>query len=247
MTETKIRVEQKQRASAAPKPPKQDKRPPVPRGRGAGGLVGIEPRVDLLPTEVHVERKQRATARRAWFGVVLVGVVVAIAVAASTLQAARAQSDLESVQGETSTLLVQQGKYTELRDVERRSALIEAGQAVGGAAEINWKAYITELQAKLPAGVTITQLTIDSQSPIATYAQSSTPFEGQRIATVTATVTSPTIPSVPDWTDSIAGVTGYVDSTISSITRQSSSNNYSAEITIHANEKAFDHKYSKGK
>ena len=222
--------------------------PPAPAPRVVKGdaVVGAEPRVDLLPVEVHVGRRQRALARRAWLGVIVVGVAAVLATAAAGLHAAQSTASLASAEGETNSLLQQQQKYAEVRTTEQQSALIEAGQRVGAATEIDWKTYVSELQAALPTGVTIGALGIDAAGPTAAYAQSTTPMEGQRIATITATVNSPDIPSVPEWTDSLRGLRGYVDSSIASISRQSSANGYTADITIHIDEKAYDGKYAKG-
>jgi hypothetical protein len=221
--------------------------PPLQRRAAKGeAIVGGEPRVDLLPAEVHIGRRQRSFARRAWLGVVVVGVAVALAVAGAGLNAMQAASELASAEGETNTLLQQQQKYAEVRATEQQSALIEAGQGVGAATEVDWNAYISELKAALPVGVSIASLGIDSAGPTTAYAQSSTPLQGQRIATITVTVNSPTIPSVPDWTDSLRKLRGYVDSSIASITKQSAENGYTADITIHINEKAYDGKYAKG-
>ena len=217
-----------------------------PRPSKGEAVVGGEPRVDLLPAEVHVGRRQRTLARRAWLGVVVVGAAVALAVAGASLNAAQAGSELTTAEGETNTLLQQQQKYAEVRTTEQQSALIEAGQRVGAATEVDWSAYIAGLQAALPAGVTISALGVDSADPTTAYAQPTTPLQGQRIGTITVTVDSPTIPSVPDWTDSLRKLRGYVDSSISSITKQSSANTYTADITIHINEKAYDGKYAKG-
>lgn len=218
--------------------------PPSKAGKGAA-VVGGEPRVDLLPIEVHIGRRQRALARRAWLGVVVVGVAAALAIAGAGLSAAQSASELASAESETNALLQQQQKYGEVRSTEQQSALIEAGQRVGGATEIDWSTYIAGLQRALPSGVTISSLGVDSAGPISAYTQSSTPLQGQRIATISVTVDSPTIPSVPDWTDSLSALPGYVDSSIASITKQSSGG-YTADITVHINEKAYDGKYAKG-
>ncbi|KQO63642.1 hypothetical protein [Curtobacterium sp. Leaf261] len=270
--EADVRKDQKQRTSAAPrsrnaKSSKADKggsgmpplRPPfdgqgaadapAPKGKAAAAvvLVGREPRVDLLPTEVHVDRKERATARRAWLGVIVVGVVVVLAIGGVTVNGLRSQTDLAGAQNETSALLLQQQKYSEVRDVERESTLITAGQAVGGSTEIDWQKYLTELNASLPSGVSITGLSIDSATPLTTYVQATTPLQGQRIATLQIAVSSPTIPSVPDWTSGLSTLTGYVDSSITSISREGTADNYTASITLHINEKAYDGKYAEGK
>lgn len=210
-------------------------------------VVGGEPRVDLLPAEVHTDRRQRDLARRAWLGVAGVGVVVALAVGAAGLHTMQATTRLSSAEAETNSLLQQQQQFAPVRVAEQQSALIEAGQEVAGATEVDWQSYVSGLRGVLPPGVTITTLGIETAGPLAPYPQASTPLQGRRIGTVTATVTSTTIPSGPEWTDSISGLQGYVDSTISSITRQSSGNGYTADITVHIDERAYDGVYTKAK
>lgn len=257
--EADIRKQQKQRVTAAPKQKKARSRTSAPREDGPVGtpraapamppidpkllLVGREPRVDLLPTEVHVDRRERAIARRAWLGVIVVVAVVALGVGTATLDSMRSQTKLTNAQSETTTILQEQQKYSEVRTVENQTTLLEAAQAVGGAEEIDWAPYLASLSAVLPSGTTIPDVSILSANPLQPFDQSSIPLQGVRIATLQFTVHSTKLPSVPDWTDRLSSTKGYVDSTISSITA-SDDGTWDADITLHINEKAYDAEYS---
>jgi hypothetical protein len=254
--EADIRKQQKQRATAAPKQKKAvgaKRTPPVggemqiaapTQGRADSKLVlvGREPRVDLLPTEVHVDRRERAGARRAWLGVVLVVAVVALGVGGASLNAVRSQARLASAQSATVTILQEQQKYSAVRAVQSATSVLTAAQAVGGAEEISWAPYLRSLAATLPAGTTISDINALSANPLAPFDQASVPLQGARIATLELTVQSTELPSVPDWTDGLASTKGYVDSNISSISANDGGG-WTATITLHVNEKAYDGKY----
>lgn len=275
-TSADVRKEQKQRTAVAQGAKKTKLRgrgesggaqlPPQPPQNGPGDLgpsggrapkrapqpvaaVGRDPRVDLLPKEVHIDRRARATARRAWLGVVIVAVVTVLFIAGATVNSVRSGSDLKAAQDETSSLLLQQQKYSEVRDVERESTLIEAGQQVGGSTEIDWQKYLSEVQGYLPGDVAISGLTVDSAVPMTTFEQAKVPLQGERIATLDVKVVSASLPSVPDWTERLSKLTGYVDSTITTITKQTGdgATGYLASITLHINEKAYDDKYAEDK
>lgn len=220
------------------------KRAPAPGTGPASGLVGQEPRVDLLPVEVHVDRAERAVSRRAWLGVVVVAAVVGVGVGAATATELSASSDLAAAQGETTSLLAQQSKYAGVRTVESETALLGAARAVGGSTDIDWHAYLSDLARSLPAGVSITALTVTSTSPLSIVDQPSTPLEGARVATLQITVASDAIPSVPDWTEGLSHLRGYVDSSISSITKKDDGTAYTASIELHVDDKAWDGKFT---
>lgn len=234
---------QKRGERTAGKAERSPKVPKAGRALSLSDLIGRDPRIDLLPPEVHVGRRERARARRAWLGVVVVAVVVGLVVAAAALTAGHADDELTAAQERTTTLLAQQGKYGEVRSVERDTALLRAAQAVGGASEIDWGTYLTDLQAALPVGVTISDLSITSQDAVTPFAQSSSPVQGQRIATIQASVKSEAIPSVPEWTEALSGLKGLTDSAITSVAQDEDTGGYTGTITLHVDERAFDGKY----
>ncbi|PZE28152.1 MULTISPECIES: hypothetical protein [unclassified Curtobacterium] len=258
--EADIRKEQKQRTSViggakAPRTGKQSRvkggtattggsAAPATRAAVASSLVGREPRVDLLPTEVHLDRRERAVARRAWLGVVVLAVVVLLVAGGATVDAIRSRTDLATAQNETTSLLLEQQKYAEVRTLEGQIALLEAGQTVGGSTEIDWSSMLGNLASYLPSGVTITSMTITSANATVPFAQSTSPLDASRVAAIQVSVSSTSVPSVPDWTDRLSKLKGYVDSSIASIDRASDGDAYTASISVDLDEKAYDGKYT---
>ncbi|GAA3341936.1 hypothetical protein GCM10017714_28050 [Curtobacterium pusillum] len=220
------------------------------QGRGATQAldIGGVPRVDLLPTEVLVDRRQRAGVRRAWLGVVVVAVAVGAATVLASAAAMQADSKLSQARQETDSLQVQQQQYRDVRSAETQSELLRAAQSVGGSTEIDWQATLQRVQTSLPGGVTITGVQIDSATPLEAYAQATSPLQGQRVATLTIDAASPTLPSVPTWLDSVKNLPGFVDANANSVTLDTSTNVYTVDMTIHLDEDVYDGKYDgKGK
>jgi Tfp pilus assembly protein PilN len=210
--------------------------------KSATAVVGGLPRVDLLPPEVRAERRSGVVVRRAWMGVVGAAVVVGIAAGGATLGSIEASDDLLAAQAETQQLLLAQGRYTEVREVKSDIQLLTAAQTVAGATEIPWPSYLAQIQATLPAGVTITTITIDQASPIADYEQSETPLQGARVGTVTFAAQSTTLPSVPDWLDGLAALPGYTDATPGSVSLEEGV--YEATVTMHIDQGAFSDRFA---
>lgn len=207
-------------------------------------VIGGAPRADLLPTEVHVHRRQRASVRRAWAGVVVVALAVGIGAVAGGLAKSSEETRLAAVQAETVSLLQQQRQFSEVRTTESDISLLQAGQQVGGSTEIDWSQMLGSVQSKLPSGVRISGVTIDSASATTAYVQSLDPLQGQRIATLTIDAKTAGLPSVPAWLDSVHTVTGFVDATANSVTRDDTTGDYTVNLTIHLDEKALDGRFA---
>ncbi|WP_156463549.1 hypothetical protein [Curtobacterium sp. Leaf183] len=220
-------------------------RPRRVRGKSAAAEVGREPHVDLLPAEVHVDRRARGIARRAWLGVVLAAAVVVLGAGGAVAHEMATAADLRSAQAETSTLLAQQQRFAEVRAAEQQTQLLRAGQAVGGATEINWGDTLTSLQTALPTDVEISAMTIAAADATTPFSQSTAALAQSRVATLSITVKSPEIPAVPDWNERLSSLTGYLDSSISSISYEKEKARYSSVIELQLGEKAFDGKYTK--
>lgn len=206
--------------------------------------VGGAPRVDLLPPEVRAERRTAALVRRAWAGVVVVGVVVGIGTGAAFLERMKSEDALMVAQGETQALLMEQTKYTEVRATQNQVGLIGAAQKVGGSTDIDWPGYLAKVQATLPIGVTITSVSLDQASPLVQYAQATAPLQGSRVATLTFQATSPTLPSVPDWLNGLATLPGYADAQPGTVTLEDDV--YKADITMHITADAFTSRFDTG-
>lgn len=211
-------------------------------------IVGGVPRVDLLPPEVKASRRAQATRRMLLYGIVGVAAVMALAIAGSAVLAGQAQSDLAAAQAQTQTLLSQQQKYIEVKRVQDKVKLVSAGQEVGASTEIQWKDYLDEVQATLPANVAIRGVTVESSTPLAVFPQATVPLQGPRVATVTFDVSSPVLPQLPQWLDALSTLPGFADATPDSVTFDKSTNLYTAKITMHVGSKAFDERFAtKGK
>lgn len=215
-------------------------RPSAPARLGA---LGGEPRVSLLPPEVNDYHRAKAVRRRLVGGIVAVLLAVLLAVAGSIALSFAAQAGLEAARLQSQDLLAQQAEYSDLRDLQSGIRLIEAGQTVGASTEIEWKAYLEDLQATLPPGVTLDTVDIDSASPFVDYTQSSVPLQGARVATLSFAAISPTIPSIPVWLDGLADLTGFVDAVPGSVAIQPDGT-YQVNMTMHINQEAYSLRFA---
>lgn len=215
------------------------------RAAQLGPVVGQEPRVDLLPGEVHVERRERGLARRAWLGVVVAGAVVVFATGGALAHQITTASSLTAASGETTNLLAQQQRFAEVRQAEQDTQLLEAAQAVGGSTEIDWDATLAGVRDALPDGLAISGMTIASANVVEPFTQSTAALQRSRVATLTLTIKSTTIPSVPDLTSGLSALRGYQDSAISSISFDKDKSEYTSVIDLQLDDEAYDGKYMK--
>jgi ABC-type dipeptide/oligopeptide/nickel transport system permease component len=207
-------------------------------------IIGGESRVDLLPQELRVERKGKVVRRRLGFLVILVAVVVVGISALVRAQAVQAKFDLSIAQANAQSIVAEERKYVEVQNIQKQAGTILAAQQVGTSTEINWKDYLNSVRATLPASVTLGSVSIDSATPFASYAQASAPLQGERIATLSFTAISSTLPQVPKWLLALATLPGYADANPGSVNR-TESGSYSVNITMHINQAAFAHRFTK--
>lgn len=211
--------------------------------KNATVVVGGESKVDLLPQELKDKRKGKVLHRRLGFLVVLVAVLVTGASALVRAQAVQAKVDLSIEQSNAQSILLQQRKYGEVQRIQKEADTIQAAQQVGTSTEINWKNYLISVQATLPPNVTLDSVSIDSATPFASYAQASAPLQGERIATLSFTAISSTLPQVPQWLTALATLPGYSDANPGSVNR-TETGTYSVNITMHINQAAFTNRFA---
>lgn len=214
---------------------------PVRGGAGPGMAVGGSPRVDLMPPEIRLKRSQLRTRRSLRLALFGVFVLVVVACGGAWAWNAIAQTTLASAQAEQQNLVAQQAKYSKVTAIQNAITLIKAGQIVGDATEIDWQDYLTKLQATLPSGVTLVTVSIGTADPMTAYAQSTTPLEGNRIATLTFTASSPTLPSIPVWLDGLKTLPGFVDATPGQVSLTNGA--YTADVTMHIGTDAFANRF----
>ncbi|MEY9952574.1 hypothetical protein [Leifsonia sp. EB34] len=203
--------------------------------------VGVEPRVDLLPAEIRTARKHERIVRRMVVGLVVTVAVVVAAVLGAAAYALTAGVAATAEQARSDSLLKQQAQYAPLRAAQSEAALVKAAQAVGGATDIDWSALGDALLKSLPAGATITNVSIDAASPLAPYQQSLVPGTPIRVATATVTINAPDLNAVTQWLSTVGSLPNVVDSSAGTITVQATG--YQAIATIHYGVKAWDGKF----
>lgn len=228
--------------SAKPQKPGREKAPGPIRQGVPNISVGGAPRVDLMPTEIRVKRSQLRFRRKLRFGLVGVFVVVVAACAGTWALGAVAQTNLTAAQSESQQLVTQQQQYASVTSVNDSIALIQAGQKVGDSPEIDWQTYLAKLQATLPAGVALTGVQVDSATPLKAYTPATVPLQGDRIATLTFTATSASLPSIPTWLDGLATLPGFADAIPGQVTLSAGA--YTATVTMHINTEAFANRFA---
>ncbi|TFD30320.1 hypothetical protein E3T40_15060 [Cryobacterium sp. TMT1-19] len=206
-------------------------------------MLGVEPRVDLLPPEVKAGKKARETRRR--LGAVLVGVLVLVGAgtAAASWQAEQSRMQLADAQSRSTELLAEQAKYAEVNQIQAALDITVAAREFGSATEIDWKAYLSEVKAVLPADVSIDSVGVDSASPLVAYGQPTAPLQAARVATLSLGLTSPNLPTVPEWLDALRGLPGYADANPGSISL-STDGAYTVELVMHINSDAYSNRFA---
>lgn len=206
--------------------------------KGGRLIIGGPPYANLLPPEVGIAAKGRAMRRNATGLILLVVVAVIAAYAGVTFLSLAAQVQLDAANERTQTLVAAQAKYSEVRQVTSMLATATAAQQVGTSTEIDWKAYLTDIQNSLPAGTLVTNVVAETATPLATFTQPSVPLQGDRIGELSFTAISQSLPDVEAWLDKLSELTGYVDASPGSLSRMEDGT-YQVNITMHVNKDAL--------
>jgi Tfp pilus assembly protein PilN len=225
-----------------PKGDRSRKTDPIRRGgAGSSATAGGAPRVDLMPPEIRLRRSQLRTRRSLRLALFGMFVVVVVACAGTWAFNGLAQTALTDAKVQQQALVAEQAKYSDVTIVKDSIKLIQAGQIVGDSSEIDWQGYLTKLQGTLPDGVTLTTVTVDSATPLKSYAQTTTPLQGGRIATLEFTAASTTLPSIPLWLNGLKTLPGFVDATPGSVALTATG--YTADVSMHINADALVNRF----
>jgi hypothetical protein len=203
-----------------------------------GGMA----RANLLPPEVGLAVQAKVLHRGLSILVVAMIVVVGAGFGGATFYAMQTRQALDAETARTADLLAQQAKFSEVRKVTNALKLSTAARQVGSSTAIDWESYVQAIQGSLPVGTAITTFTADSGSPMAAFAQATVPLQGARIAELTFTATSPSLPDVQVWLDGLAKLTGFVDASPGSVTLEGTT--YKVSITMHISDAALSNQYA---
>jgi hypothetical protein len=205
-------------------------------------ILGGEPRVNLLPPEVAEQARDRLLRRKLLLAAAGTVVLVLLGIGGAGLYTTSSTMQLADAQAETANLLAEQSQYVAVRQVQAQVDTAHAARAVGGWTEIDWKAYLQGVRAALPADVGIDAVTVDSTSPLTVYPQPTAPLQNPRVATLTVTLASPGLPTVPQWLEQLQGLTGTADVAAGSITA-GETGGYTVVVTMHINADAFSGRF----
>ena len=211
-----------------------------------GLVIGGEPRVHLLPPQVLINRRGKVIRRRLGFGVIVVVVLVAAGFGVASLTLANSQANLLTAQSQTSSILQEQAKYGDVLKVKADASSIQSSQKLATAQEILWAPFYSSFEATLPAGSSITSLSVALDDPFGAtpvVASPTGPVEGAHIATVTGALNMPQ-ESIAGWLDSLGSLKGFVDVTPNSVIA-SGGDIYTVSITMHVNSDILSNRFAK--
>jgi len=201
-------------------------------------VPGGEPRADLLPTEVRMGQAEKTLRRRSAAVVGLVAVLAATGVGLALADKGNELQQLQRAQDAAVLLENQEAKFAPLHRVKDDLDEIRDAQRVTLSTEVDWQAYLMELRAALPAGVSITTVSAEGATPFAAYGQSTVPLEGRRVATLRLSLLSPELQSNAVLLRGLSALPGFVDATPGQITR-TPTGAYLASFTLHINSEAY--------
>lgn len=203
---------------------------------------GAPPRVSLVPPEIGERNKQLSVQRNLRLLMLLVLVLVLGGVAAAWYFQFSTTLARVAEESRTAALTSQAAQYADVQQALNEVSIGETALAVGGSTEINWLDYLGRVQASLPAGVVLDSYLIDAATATEAYAQSDSPLQGARIATLQFTALSPALPEIPDWLNRLRDLPGFVDANPGSVTLQDGGTGYSASITMHIDAQAYSNR-----
>jgi hypothetical protein len=197
-------------------------------------ILGAEPRVDLLPPEVHARVKMRATRRLLGLLVVLALVVVGGAYLAVNLTALAAQAQLAAAQNRTVELLTEQGKYAEAASATELVERALNDREVVLSNEVLWADLLDALRGVLPEGATIESATMTARAPWEEAMATQGPLRSPRVATINFVVKSPSLLDTPAIVRALSEIPGYADATPDVVVRNDTTFNTTITLNLNA-------------
>jgi hypothetical protein len=204
-------------------------------------LVGT--RVNLLPPEVAIAKRDAATRRRLGIAVLGAAAIAAAAVGGSVLLSIDATSKLEAAQDRTIAIIGQQSQYAEARTATDMIASVGAARQLGATTEVNVKSLLAAVDATLPPGVSISSSTVNSTSPIRALSEPTGSLEPDRIATLLMTAQLDALGSLEQWITTIEGLTGHVSTGVSSARFDESTGQYAVDLLVAFDDQIYSGRY----
>jgi len=204
--------------------------------RPARPVVGLPPQVSLLPRELRDAERRKQLKRMAIGAVATVALVTGLGIGLANLEAAAAQARLTQETQRTQALSAQVLKFADVQRLQQRIALGDAAVRVGSSTAIDWQKQLTAILADMPDGYAVKTVTADGATPMVDYAQGTGPLDVPRAATVSLTVSAPSIDALPTWLHDLRALPAYGDVTPSVAAGDSG---FDVLLTLHLTAEAF--------
>lgn len=205
-------------------------------------ILGGEPRVDLLPPEVHAAVGARKTRRLLGVLVVLAIVVAVAGVAFASVQATAAQAALDAANAKTTSLLQARVKYATASSVAAQLSATQQALKENASTEVLWGDMYKQVQKLLPDGASITGGDFKARMVTdPTFLPAGPLRAASHVASMSVTVTGLGIPQSANLLDVLTKMPGVVDATLDSVTHTSGP--YVSIFTLDLNESALSGRF----
>jgi Tfp pilus assembly protein PilN len=214
------------------RPPVEHPSAPMPR------MLAV--RADLLPAEIVVSRRERATKRRVVIGLALVLASLIAGYGFSWLQTHNANDDLSAAQNQIVTLTQKQQEFGPLVQAQAKSAQVQDMLSGLMAHDLDWAKLLAEVRSKASGGVAVANITGTVSNGAAVGAVSPTSSglgvlnaSGQaQVGTLTISGTAPSKDAVAAFVDRLGGVTGLAAALPANVAGNGGQYTYSVNVLL---------------
>jgi type II secretory pathway pseudopilin PulG len=204
--------------------------------------LGGEPRVDLLPPEVHEREKVRSTRRLLGLLVILAIVAVGAGYGFAIIRSAAASAELQAAQDRTQTLLAEQLEYAEASATAGMVDIALEARTLVLSNEVLWTKLIDEIKRRLPSGATVISATMAAKLPWEPEMEMQGPLRAPRVATVTFVIESPSLLDPPALIRGLSNLEGFADATPDVVTRKDTV--FETTITLNLNTDVLNQRFA---
>lgn len=175
-------------------------------------------RVDLVPPIVEARRRHAATERKLMVGMLALLVAVVAAGLAMAALAMSAESTLSAERTRAQVLLNEQKKYSEVSSIKAHLGGYDGAELAALYSEASWSRLMTELDAVLPADVSLATESI-TVKVVADDAASieSTGLDAPGVIEISFTANAARFDSPTPLLDALSRLTGYVSATVEAV------------------------------
>ena len=175
-------------------------------------------RVDLVPPIVEARRRHAATERKLMAGMLALLVAVVAAGLAMAALAMSAESTLSAERTRAQVLLNEQKKYSEVSSIKAHLGGYDGAELAALYSEASWSRLMTELDAVLPADVSLATESITVKG-VADDAASieATGLDAPGVIEISFTANAARFDSPTPLLDALSRLTGYVSATVEAV------------------------------